>query len=381
MSSTSNSILIKPLAYKSIVWFKASNTYVLVAHQTAELLLKMSQGLDLKKIKEYCKTTLKLTARQSDDILISTSRLYADLNKPTPDALAAKKDFDLPKSYTSVKLYKIGTHFFKVSFETEALAFLIHPKFAHLEIEGKAHHPHHLEVFQHNSNIFLKADKMLIGQWNLEEVHYFQGKFSMVLLEKIYNLLEEKWLGVFHASAISDGKKCVLFTGDSGNGKSTLAALLLTRGYTLFADDFVPVAATTGQVYYFPAAISIKEKAVKALLPLYPNLEEAPLYDFKNLNKKVRYLSTPQPLKNYKKQLPCKALVFVKYKEKGAHSFQKIAKEKAFEQLIPDTWLSPKTENAQQFLNWFALMPCYQLTYSDNELMYKTVDKIFTDDL
>ncbi len=60
---------------------------------------------------------------------------------------------------------------------------------------------------------------------------------------------------------------------------------------------------------------------------------------------------------------------------------EKMSQELAFQQLIPDAWLSSETNNAQQFLDWFATMPCYQLTYSDNELMYQTAHKLFNDDL
>lgn len=69
---------------------------------------------------------------------------------------------------------------------------------------------------------------------------------------------EDKWLGVFHASAVSNGEKAVLFLGDSGNGKSTSLALLQANGFTCLADDFVPVDAEKRAVYSFPAAISIK---------------------------------------------------------------------------------------------------------------------------
>ena len=61
--------------------------------------------------------------------------------------------------------------------------------------------------------------------------------------------------------------------------------------------------------------------------------------------------------------------------------FKKISKINAFQQLVPDSWLSPKKENAQIFLNWFKKLNCYQLTYSNNEKMIETVTKIFNNDL
>ena len=203
----------------------------------------------------------------------------------------------------------------------------------------------------------------------------------MKLVEKLYDKSESNWLGVFHASALSDGHKNIMFLGDSGNGKSTLAALLVAQGYTLFADDFVPVEAMTQQIYYFPAAISIKEKALETLEPLFPQLKDTPQIDLKYINKSVRYLVTPKLDTTAKTHLPCKKLVFVKYQKNSGLKIEMIAKEKAFEQLIPDSWLSSLSNNAQLFLDWFANLTCYSLTYSDNELMYNCVKKIYRDDL
>ena len=56
---------------------------------------------------------------------------------------------------------------------------------------------------------------------------------------------------------------------------------------------------------------------------------------------------------------------------------EQLPKDVAFQKLVPDSWISPLPENASRFLDWFTEMPCYQLTYSDNEKMVKTVEKLF----
>lgn len=77
----------------------------------------------------------------------------------------------------------------------------------------------------------------------------------MELIQKIHNKEEQEWLGVFHASAVSNGKKAILFFGDSSNGKTTSLSLLQANGFTCLADNFVPVDANTKRVYSFPAVI------------------------------------------------------------------------------------------------------------------------------
>jgi hypothetical protein len=197
----------------------------------------------------------------------------------------------------------------------------------------------------------------------------------MELIQRIHKKEENKWLGVFHASAVSNGEKAVLFLGDSGNGKSTSLALLQANGFTCLADDFVPVDAEKRAVYSFPAAISIKKNSVDTLLPFYPELADAAEFHFKRLQKIVRYL--PPNNTDFLSHFPCKDLVFIKYEKESDLDVQKIAKLAAFQQLVPDAWLSPIVENAKVFLDWFGGLNCYQITYSDNTKMIAAVSKIF----
>jgi hypothetical protein len=60
---------------------------------------------------------------------------------------------------------------------------------------------------------------------------------------------------------------------------------------------------------------------------------------------------------------------------------EKLPRDVAFQQLVPDSWISPIPENASLFLDWFLELPCYQLTYSDNVNMVETIEKLFQDDI
>jgi hypothetical protein len=375
-----NLFLIQTLEQQSLVWFKATNTYVLVAHQTADILIKMSEGLSDQALLNWCIKQLNLTALQSTQLLTTMHQMLTQVNTPKP-ILTIKTNLPPPSQMDAQKYYLVGNKIFKASYESEAHEFLIHPKLAHLLIKEPTHFNHHFEVYQHENEVFLRVDGQAIGQWNAAEVHFFQGKFSMALVERLYQMEEQDWMGVFHATAMSNGEHSILFTGDSGNGKSTLAALLLAKGYTLWADDFVPMSATPPEVYHFPAAISIKEKAVPFLIEQFPQLEQATPFHYPNLGKKVRYLAAPSMANEVAPHLPCKAIVFIKYEANSHHIFNEMNHEEAFQRFIPDSWISPEPENAQQFLQWFANMPCYELTYSDTELMYQTVAQLFTNEV
>lgn len=372
--------LYKVIEDKTITWFENNNEYIVLENTTADILKRLSKGISVKNIAKGLSKKLDVPLEKAEDFILNLQKkVFTNKNSDKNIIINDYRDIKKPTTYKFVKYYKINNIIFKVSYLSETELSLIHPKFGHLVVEEIAEFDNEFDIFIDNNFIFLYVNKKHIGSWSNIDVHYFQGKFSMELIQKIHQKEENEWLGVFHASAISNGEKSMLFLGDSGNGKSTSLALLQANGFTCLADDFVPVDAKTQEVYSFPASISIKKNSLKTLIPIYPELETSEEYNFTRLNKVVRYLK-PNNL-NFFAHLPCNDLIFIKYQKDSELSCKKISKIDAFQQLIPDSWLSPKAENAQIFLNWFNGLNCYQLTYSNNDKMIETVSKIFNDEL
>jgi hypothetical protein len=376
----SKAILFKKIENKTITWFENTNKYIVLEHTAAKIIADLTKSIPIETIARNLSEELSIP---SDKVLAFVSDLEKKLYIPNAvqkeNTITSNTDFKEPKVYKFSKKYLINKRIIKVDFESEVLLYFVQPKFAHLETENNRKEDVNYRVFTHNKKIILLVDKKFIGAWNEHEIHFFQGKFSMQLVQTIHQKEEREWLGVFHASAVSNTKHSMLFLGDSGNGKSTSLALLQANGFDCLADDFVPIHAENQEVYSFPSAISIKKNSLKTLLPIYPELETAGEFHFKRLNKIVRYL--PPNNDNYTNHLPCKALVFIKYQEKSELVFHEISKIKAFEKLIPDSWLSPKKENAQLFLEWFEKLPCYEITYSNNHKLIEAVTKLFTNEL
>jgi hypothetical protein len=372
--------LYKTIEDKTITWSESSNQYLILENTTALILKKLNTGVSIKEIASELAKELSLPLNKTTDFV---TNLEQDINtlKTEKDATAHHKNTTInkPEKFEFIKYYKINKLIFKVEFYSEFELYLVHPKFEHLEIEDKNLHTHTFTIFCEADFIYFYIENNFIGTWNKNEIHFFQGKFSMELIQKIHQKEEKEWMGVFHASAVSNGEKSILFLGDSGNGKSTSLALLQANGFTCLADDFVPIDISNKEVYSFPASISIKKNSLNTLLPLYPELENSAEYHFKRLNKVVRYLKPNNS--DFLSHLPCKDLVFIKYKKNSDLKFDKIAKIEAFQQLVPDSWLSPIKENAEIFLDWFASLNCYQITYSENKKMIATVAKIFNDKL
>jgi hypothetical protein len=237
-------LLYKTVEDKTIVWFVTRNEYLILEHTTADILKEISKGTAVNEIGETLSKKLSVPLEDSIDFVLELERKFYQEEKNKKIEIAnSYKNTKRPKDFEFIKYYKINDIVFKISFLSDKELSLVHPKFAHLVIDEVTDFKNDFEVFIKHNYIFLYVNNVFIGSWSNSNIHYFQGKFSMELIQKIHQKEENDWLGVFHASAISNGEKSMLFLGDSGNGKSTSLALLQANGFTCLADDFVPVDA------------------------------------------------------------------------------------------------------------------------------------------
>ncbi|NQU51928.1 MAG: hypothetical protein HQ522_05270 [Bacteroidetes bacterium] len=376
-----STVLSLPLGEKTVVWLSEVNKYIVVIPPVDKIIKFIYQGESEKSILEYCVDTLKLSMDEANQTI--------QLVKNNLSKIESQKDISGNKIHSKFKIptfdckrfYQINEIVFFIEYETPEIEYLVHPKFAHLEIPETAKFNTHLQLFQIETEIVLLVNGETIGSWPNTMEHFMTGKVSMEILQKIYHNEEKNWMAVFHAAGISNGRESIMFLGDSGNGKSTLSAILLASGFDILADDFLPVESETLKLCSFPAAISVKKHAIDLLATNFPELKNSKEYSYPLFNKTVRYLSNPNSVKGAPKKVPCKALVFVKYEVNSELQFSSLAKDIAFQKLVPDSWISPLEKNARQFLNWFGKLPCYQLTYSNNEAMVETVNRIFNDEL
>lgn len=371
--------LLKPIDDKTVLWSSKNNQYLVLENTTALLVSKLSKGIAPEDVSRDLSIELSLPIKETVDFVLGLKKRFIDLD---PLSSSNKEEsfegITIPGVFCVEKFYKINNLIIKACFDSQEACFLIHPKFEHLEV-GEQKHEFCLKTFTHNARIFLAVEDQLIESWPFDEAHFYQGKFSMQLIQKMHDKQEDKWLGVFHASAVSNKNSAMLFLGDSGNGKSTSLALLQAHGFDCIADDFVPVAAQDQDIYSFPAAISVKKTSLDTLLPFYPELGDSKEYEFKVAQKMVRYL---KPNNNdFSTHVPCKGLVFIKYTKDAPLSCKKLTKVTAFQKLVPDSWLSPIKENAAIFLDWFDALDCFELTYSNNNEMVAQVSKLFKDEL
>ena len=184
---------------------------------------------------------------------------------------------------------------------------------------------------------------------------------------------DENWMMTLHASGIIKKNESILFVADSGGGKSTLAALLVAKGYKLLSDDFV-VFDTNAIVYPFPGAICVKNAAIETLSEYFPELNNNS-GEVNNSTETVRYI--PNYYCQVQTSYKIKAVVFLNYKKMEKFTLKKIAKKKALPKFLKQCWILPKPEMVKVFLDWFAETTFYTLCYSKFEDATSVIKQIF----
>ena len=205
-------------------------------------------------------------------------------------------------------------------------------------------------------------------------MHEFQGKISMELTSFFHNMQESEWTAVFHGSTLSHMNNCIMLTGESGNGKSSLSTILMANNFSLIADDFSPMS-NDGLHYNFPSAISIKEGFYSSAKNLFKSFDELKEYYINDIKGNVKYL----PANNNELILHkrCNKVLNVKFGLNLKNEIKTVNKGKALEQILPDAWISKDLDHAKSFIDWVKSSLFYDLTYNDNDKMLKMIKDIF----
>ena len=352
-----------------IVWLKRSNKYIVLDSKILELI-KNKSSLSSKDFLVEITKSLNVSsgiAKKIDkdivDLLIETKEIEL---KPVEKHTSKVKDCKL------IQFYSFNDIILKICFDTIDTKSLIHPKYSHLAIDNTNNYDVEYKIFNSNNKLVIFKNDQFVGSWNNTELHEFQGKFSMELICSFYNKTEHDWMGVFHASTISKDNRSIMFTGDSGNGKSTLVSILMANGFNVIADDFTPILREDFKTYCFPSAISIKEKSYSLMEQIYPGLKNSKQYYISELKGAVKYL----PPTSKETSANCSSVVWVKYSEDSENTINKVSIQDALKKFLPDAWISNKEANAKAFLKWINKTEFYELNYSSNQKAIKLVSSL-----
>jgi hypothetical protein len=359
-----------------VLWFERSNSYVVISKTAYQLLNCFFDSKDKIAFTQHLEKHFDVSKMQAHAYYTDFLGFLNDTKLDTE----LLENFEIQVSIPDPEIanyYLFGDTSIAINYSSTKLLQLIHPYLQHATAMESANVDAVFDIFVDKGQIYLFKKKVFVGRYETANFHFLQGKFAMELVASIYKNTESDWLATFHASTVCNEKEAIMIIGDSGNGKSTLSALLMAHGFDLLADDFTPMLAKNQHLYRFPAAISIKQGAFSMIEDLYENFNGAELQVSSSKHSTVKYLPPSKSFKSSQKHFECNKIVMVKYSRDSKSQLRKCSSEKILQTLIPDSWISPQTEHSKQFLNWLKKLKFYELVYSDNEFAINKFKELF----
>ncbi|PNQ73295.1 hypothetical protein C1T31_07180 [Hanstruepera neustonica] len=352
---------IRQINGKYVLWFEYSNRYILLEEETMHL---MDIYFDSQSKDEFISSLKALNTKNYYRLFDEIDQLIIESREYNPPKINENISLINPKGNWITKNYNVDSYCFRINYSIKNIQKILHPQIAHLETKNSNGNFTEFHVALNDDYLHLYKNLNFCNSFPKSQFHLLQGQFAMELLCALTQSTEDDWLGTFHASTVANNNEAIMLIGESGKGKSTLSAILMSNGFKLLADDFTPVMAKSKLIYHYPSAVSIKEGSFEILQSLIDNFHD--FQAFKSLGSKgsIKYIAPND--KSYQKPLPCNKIVLVNYEDSAPTLLEETPIETILNTLIPDSWLSPKAENAEHFLNWLETLTFYKLTYSNN---------------
>lgn len=361
-----------------VVWFAPGNRYMHLQEPAFRVLEGWGKELPEDQIIWNCANEYQLSvARARRFVKEITSQLQKLISNTREEKVTVNSEETcllLNEQVFSAKCYLINGKTFRIRYGNHELEHMIHPGFSYLENKpDETIADHCFDIFQTGDQLFLQVDEKTCWKYPDSKQEFFIGQVFTQLLNCLYQVTDEYWMGAVHASAVSAGKGAVLFTAPSGSGKSTFAAMLMKEGYRVLSDDFSPVSLNVPKVYPFPEGISVKNRSLQALQPYYPSLAQAGNL----LPDGVREVFIPVTNGELTEPTDVAAIVFLQYDSTADADLKKLSNLEAMDRFLRELWLPPTSEVAAQFMDWYFQIPCYSLKYSNTPKAIATLSKLF----
>jgi hypothetical protein len=170
-----------------------------------------------------------------------------------------------------------------------------------------------------------------------------------------------------HAGAVLDGRRCIVFPGAPGSGKSTLTAALAARGFGFFSDEVVLLEEETLLVRPVPLSLTIKPGSIAPLSTYYPRLPALPAFRRED-EQQVRYLAPPpESIPHPAAPAPCGIVVFPRYDAAASTGLRPLDRPEALQRIMVECMVLPRLiarSDAASLTRWMRSLDCYELTFS-----------------
>lgn len=371
-------VIIYPFEDSHVVWFKKSRSFLLLEKPAFSILTLLTEGEEISQIKKKWRQQFKKHKSVADAFVDEIIQIINQFNNPEFHNRVSRKNqvsFSLvPENFSIIKTYRIQKQVIRIEYQDEWLYNLIHPAFHHLEIPAQTEAQHHIQCFRSGNLLVVSLNGKIKEAFKDSESEYYKGSIFQLFYSIIYKRPFSGWMCTLHASGIYNNNRALLFTAAAGSGKSTIAAIMKAIGTGYLSDDFI-AATAFGNVFPFPASISVKEGSVPVLSDYYPELRHK-IQEKTPTGKLVRYL----PVNNqeyFRNGIKTAGIIFVNFVPGSGFSLVETGKKEALQHFLKETWVNPKARYVQSFFEWIDNTPFYKITYSDNERMIRAVEALF----
>ena len=328
----------------SLLWFKASNSYVLVSEKIKELVdvyLENNKTLDEELTQELKAFLLQCEAPRMDSEILMDS---ASINS----AITA--------------YFQIADKCIRVEFDKECYP-LFYPMIQNYVTKEGAAVDATLSISKQADVISIHEDGENRYSNTVDNMRTLFGKFNYFLLQRVHDVKGDL-TATLHGSAAIINDTPLLFMGKSGSGKSTFAALLALSGYSFISDDMIPFDGVANKMYWNPSQPSIKIGSRDVIHRFEPSFKI-------NRSKEIQYLALNAPEQTWAHM--SKKVVLIKYEAEAETTLSKATATEVAQILIEDSWICPEESHASYFMNWLASIEAYQLIYSNFESAVKSL--------
>lgn len=394
-----------------VVWLDKAHRFVQLHEPAFFVFEQWAEGKDQAEIGKSCSDRYHLPENEASrfvrEIIGETEKLFPETE--TEEQVKVEiGSHRSPQRIYSQHQCRIGHKTITFRYGDEMIAEQFQPIFEQFEnLPGikdqnkcESEDERSINLYTSNGDWCIEIEGKVVRSYHHDDWDHFHGAVYTELLDLLHDKKLEDWMGIFHASAVvpsnlnSPGHEqgALIFTGGSGSGKSTIAALLMANGYRVISDDFLPVAIPCQPIppliYPLPTAISIKSGSFQVLSPLFSVLQgNTALPGHKNDEEEIddgeeEFLNTEffLPLSGNAHDLspvPAQAIVFIKYDPSVEFSLSRESNLKKMNDFLKQSWIASNAVAAQAFLDWYFSLPVYSLVYSDAEQMVEGLKHLF----
>jgi hypothetical protein len=188
---------------------------------------------------------------------------------------------------------------------------------------------------------------------------------TQTLLQIAYRYCD--FLIAVHAAVLSVRNQCVIFPGESGAGKTTLATALVRDGFQYLTDEVALLDRSTGYIIPVPVSLRIKESAWEITERMFPDLANVRRHVTLD-GQRLRYLPPPAGAfaRDLSESCPARWLVFPRYVPNATAAISSISRIEALGRLQSVGYeIHGHLDRVKinELLSWVKTVDCYEMTF------------------